>query len=599
LLWALYSTSDVSVNVPAWTDASSKVRQFSTSRGRDNELADIDAGTATVVVDNRDRTFDPTLNPAIKPMNRWWLRSQFSGATQDMFVGYAASIDNIWPAPPNDAVAVISCVDEFALLALDRLPVTNPPRDTYADVVMFDNPIGYWRMNDPPPMQQQATIGPQLNAVASMGASGPGPIYGGEGVSYSNYVSGNAGYLQTPPLLTGDAGDVSGLSEFTVEVWYRPDVLAGGAGDLVKGPTAGAASTWRLYINSTGILSIEARNSGGTLYTATAAVGLPSGTASGAWHHLVGTITGGNLRLYTDGVQVALTAFTGAFAATIDANAFMRVGDPAVTTTNPQFDELAVYRFGLPAARVLAHYTAGLRGFIWDDLPHIRAGKVLDAVGSEAPRQLRVGTRAMLGSRMTGQPPLDELRKARNAENVDAMLFIARDGTVMFLDAAHRSASPWSTVQATFDDDGTDLPYMDLNLDYSETFLVNEWNVTRSNGLTQTSSDTTSIAAYKKRSQSISDLPVNDDTISATIATALLAKYKDPFQRVTSITPQMSTAAVAEAVFARDLGDRVRLFRTPPGGGARIDQTLFIQKIEISADASSPVWNASLGVSPL
>ena len=33
-----------------------------------------------------------------------------------------------------------SCVDESGRLALDALPITSPPRDTYEDVVLSDKP---------------------------------------------------------------------------------------------------------------------------------------------------------------------------------------------------------------------------------------------------------------------------------------------------------------------------------------------------------------------------------------------------------------------------------------------------------------------------
>jgi hypothetical protein len=606
-LWALYSTSDVSVNTPTWIDASSKVRQFNTSRGRDNELADIDAGTATIVVDNRNRTFDPTLNPSIKPMNRWWIRAQFSGATQDMFVGYAESIDNVWPDQRVDAVAVISCVDEFKLLALENLPTTNPPRDTYGDLVLSDQPAGYWKMDefasavDPAEpaagsktfLESSVTGGPALGIVQSA-------IAGSNSVARRFVSSASDTIMTTGALVAGEPGNVDTLTEFTIELWFQTTTATPSGGDtLIRGPAAGGNDQYSLVLNASGTLTLNARNSVPTLFSISSGL-----IAANRWYHVVGAISGGSLRLYLDGVQVASTAWTGSFAA-MTAGEALELMDGTLVAGDRYFDEFAVYRYGLTAARVLAHYQAGMqRGFARGQLPGDRANAVLDSVTSHAPRNIRAGTRIMTGAYMTGQATLDELRKSRSAENVDALLFIGRDGTVVLLDAAHRSVSPWNTVQATFDDDGTDLPYMDLNVDYSETFLVNEWNVTGGGlltqvGLTQTASDSASISAYKKRPQSITELPITLDSDASNVATALLAKTKDPMLRVTSITPKMANKDAAEAAFARDLGDRIRVFRTPPGGGARIDQTLFIQKIEISGDASSPVWNVSLGVSPL
>jgi hypothetical protein len=180
------------------------------------------------------------------------------------------------------------------------------------------------------------------------------------------------------------------------------------------------------------------------------------------------------------------------------------------------------------------------------------------------------------------------------------VFFTAKDGTLTFLDSAHRSVSPWNTVQATFGDEGTagQLPYLDVDVDYSEAFLVNEWNVTRDGGLLQTASDATSIARYFKRSQSLSGAPMVSDADAATVAAAMLAKYKDPMQRVTSISLNTLDLEVVNNVFRRELGDRVRVIRTLPGGGW-FDQTLFIQKISVSGQNDGGPWQIALGVSPV
>ena len=601
-LWVLYSTDDASVKNPAWTTAhqggGGDVRAFTTARGRENELAAVDAGTATLTLNNRSRTYDPIINTGIRPLNRWWIREQFTGETQDILKGYATSYEQQRPDPLTDAITIVNCVDEFGVLALGALPVTDPPRDTYQEVVMFDSPNAYWTFNVEASFVMspfESVVGPQLIGN-SFGLTGPGPIMGGEGPAHSSYYKGVAATLVTPALTTGEGGDVSGLSEFAVETWYQTANLTTGAGDILKGPTAGGASTWRLYINAAGQVSIEARNGAGAVVTATAPAAFV--LQINTWYHIVGTITGGNLRIYINAAQANAIAFTAPFAATIDANAFLRVGDVASTDFLAAWDEIAVYRAGLSASRVLAHYTASQRGFFVGDTPHLRAIALLDTMGSAAPRQIRVGTRLMTGERMKAQAPLEPLRDCADAEAPDGLLFVGRDGSIVLFDAAYRAASPWNTVQATFDDDGTDLPYHALTLDYSEAFLANEWNVTPRGGVVATASDSTSISRYFKRPQSLSDIPIVLAADATTIAAALLAKYKDPFQRVTSLRLSTAQPAVTEAMFRRDIGDRIEVFGTPPGGGARIDQTLFIQKITVNGDPRGP-WSVTWAVSPL
>ena len=142
---------------PLWVDVTTKVRSFSVSRGRENELGEVDAGTATIVLDNRTRTFDPVVSTGIRPMNRWWIREQFTGETQSIFLGYAESYDQAW-VQPNEATTVVNCADEMKVLALYGLPITSPARNSYSEVVASDLPAGYWKLNDNPEIRIQAPV---------------------------------------------------------------------------------------------------------------------------------------------------------------------------------------------------------------------------------------------------------------------------------------------------------------------------------------------------------------------------------------------------------------------------------------------------------
>lgn len=602
LPWILYSTDDASINVPTWNDATASVRSFSSSRGRDSELGEIDAGTAQIVLDNRTRIFDPVNNALIKPLNRWWIREQFTGETQDIYLGYAEAYEQGWDMP-NDATATVSCVDEFKVFALNTLPTMNPPRDTYADLIAFDVPELYWPLKDDVATTKSETgnPGPPLS-VAGAGAVTSltsGPIVGDNPSPAAAAVTPIGNALVSGVVAAGDPGDPTGLVAVAAEMWFKTDVFpATGQSRLLDGPSSTLGNTYRLLFNTTGTISFTAIDSGNTSFQA---VSQP--ITLNSWYHVVGTIESGSLRLYLNGTQVASTAWsgTGKFG-TIATGSVFSLGEQAASQGASifNFSNIAIYRKGLDAATVTRHYQAGVqRGFSRGQLPDSRINMALDTIVSAAPRKILPGSRPMIGIFQTGQPVLDELRNARIADNVDAVLFIARDGTATFLGAGHRSSSPYNTVQATFGDaGGAELPYQDLTVDYSDGFLFNAWNVTRDNGLTQSTSDTTSISHYYRRSQSLTSLPIRDDSDATAIAAALLAKYKDPFTRVTSITLTTATPAVSEAIFRRDIGDRIRVLRTPPGGGARIDQTVFIQKIDMSATPDG-IWSVIWAITPL
>lgn len=515
-----------------------------------------------------------------------------------MFKGYAEAIEQVWVNGSSDAVSVVSLVDEFKVLALDKLPATDPPSDTYQDLVMFDAPTGYWPM-DASTGAVPAAVGEGLVNVNGLSwvTNTQGAIVGQEQGSY--VVTTGTSYLQTANLELGQSGDVSALTEMTIEAWYGAVGAFPSSGEIIAtGPQSGGINQWRLSFSTAGKFVMQATNSGATTYTVTSTTVATLGT--NVWYHVVGTITGGNLRLYVNGVEEASTAFTGSFG-TLDTNGKLIVGNNGTTigANSRHYDEMAFYRAGLPAARVLAHYTAGVsRGFPYQQVTDARIAAVLDAADSIAPRSLGVSNREMTATYMVGQSPLDELRRAETAASTDAVLFTSRDGTITFLAENQRSGSPYDTVQATFDDDGTDFPYQDISLDYSDSFIANEWLVTRTGGNTTTASDATSIAKYFKRTQSLTDLPIVFESDQADIAAAMLAKYKDPMTRITSLTLQSAHVATLDNIFRRDIGDRIRVFRTPPGGGSRIDQQLFVQHISIDATPNKP-WRVVWGLSPL
>jgi hypothetical protein len=453
-----------------------------------------------------------------------------------------------------------------------------------------------------------------LTNTAGISSSTGGPIVGDHPDPYNLVTLGSSGaagsILTTGTLNAGDAGEFGGCRDATIEFWFNPAAAASATRSLWTGPdsTGGFGRQWQFWINASGAVGAAFRNSAGTAN----AVGSTTALQPGLWYHIVGAAdsTAGLTRLYINGIQEATVAWTppviaSSFSATVGN---MYVGD---TTANMamSFCALATYTRFIGATRIAAHYTAGVSQGVVQEKPGQRIGDILDRSASvHAPRSLYAGTRIVTETYFVGQAPLDELRKAAAADNVDAMLFVGASGDWTFLDATHRSSTPYNTVQATFGDaGGTELPYLDLTFDSSDAFIFNEWTVTREQGVksagdlgeTQTALDATSISRYFERPASLSGVPVTSDTDSAAIATAMLAKYKDPMTRITSITLNTLDANVAQAVFQRELGDKIRVLRTPPGGGARIQEDLWIQKIEISGANDGASWSVRFGVSPV
>jgi hypothetical protein len=103
-----------------WVDVSSYVREFQTNRGRDDETRSFDTGAASIVLDNRDRRFDPSNTaspyyPNVLPMKRINIRATWGGVTYDLFTGFIED----FPLPssdPFDLTCQLSANDVFEVL---------------------------------------------------------------------------------------------------------------------------------------------------------------------------------------------------------------------------------------------------------------------------------------------------------------------------------------------------------------------------------------------------------------------------------------------------------------------------------------------------
>jgi hypothetical protein len=100
-----------------WYDVTNSVRSFSVRRGRSRRLDKSQTGSASIVLDNRDRAFDPLYSGSpyagqIKPRRpiRITVSGQavFTGLIEDWNLDYDIS---------GDSMASASCVDGFVLLA--------------------------------------------------------------------------------------------------------------------------------------------------------------------------------------------------------------------------------------------------------------------------------------------------------------------------------------------------------------------------------------------------------------------------------------------------------------------------------------------------
>lgn len=131
---ALYGTSTYGPDAN-WVDVTAYVRQVQTNRRFGRAINAWETGTAQITLDNRDGRFDPDnlsgpyVTSGVTQVRPWRpvrVRAAYAGVTYEVFRGYILSWPETYPGM-RDAQIVVSCVDEFGLVArydgLEQTPV--------------------------------------------------------------------------------------------------------------------------------------------------------------------------------------------------------------------------------------------------------------------------------------------------------------------------------------------------------------------------------------------------------------------------------------------------------------------------------------------
>lgn len=623
--FASYHGGDDGGSFPAWQDVTSLVRDsWRSSRGRDDELSEFSGATATVTFDNSDRFFVPGIGTGLYPdtttypgsstfpgagncgpMNGLWMREYFNGKVRTVFQGYAESWDFTWETLAERAT--IHAADEFQVLARAQLPKNTPDVETYEAVVMSDQPSGYWRFDEV--ATTKGTAGPDLQWFGAIPTgSSETPVIGDPAVNRSTIPPTTGGYYTD--VSEHSPGDANGLTSWSLELWFRINNGAPSFLDyLVYGPDMTGVPQYTLALDSSGQFQFAVHNGGGYTTLTAGLILAPSGTYSN-WYHVVAVKDSGTLRLYQNAVAQSTTAYGGSVGAA-SAGAVWRLNGTGSNSKTINYDEAAFYPEALSATEVANHYAAAARGYPSQSTKD-RVNLILQDAGSVAPRDLRTTKRTIGPVYKHGQEALSEIRNSVAGEAGDAMFFVGRPTnttskggwSLVLLDADHREGPPWNAAQATFGEVASIgtvpsisdvLPYAEITRDYSSAFLYNDWTIsnTTPTGGSAHVSDSTSIIRYGLRPRSLS-IPILTDDMQ-TVALDMLAKYKDPFERITSITLTTAVAQVTDAVFDLEIGDQIRIIHSP----SALDQRSWIQKIDIEAANDLKPWTIRLGVSPL
>lgn len=596
---------------PVWTDLTPWVESFSVRRGRQTERDSMQAGTATVRLDNRDRRFDPsyTAGPYYGQLKRRRRMRLLAG-------------------------------------------------QAYADRVLQDAPLGYWRLGE-----HGGTL-----ARDSSGNGYDGTYVGSPTLDQTGAVPYDAD--RAVAFTTGQEVRVAhpppDVTAFTIEAWVQFRAGSYTENRYVFERQAGAETSAYLWWETATNRWIGGyRDSGGTWRDYVYAPAAPGTT----WHHVVLTADGGLVRWYWDGALVATLTQTGVPRASV-AGDTLAIGNHRFLSQlawQGALDEVAFYGTALPGDRVLAHYAAGrstdplrqplYNGYVerwpqsldgWggnatvevplsdglavlatktltasypQERSDLRVGRVLDAIswttgqawvldsavnsvldsttrlGPVGDRLLSEGLSQVQASTLAAVSAVRHLQDVEQTER--GLLFLGTDGAVVFQGRRQR-INP--TSLATFGDrpEWGELPVREVRIT-DDTPLYNEVTVTRQGGVAQTVSDAASQADYFPVSLNVSNLLVTDSE-ALDDANARLGRYKQPRSpRISGLVldGEGDPLRLWPHLLTREIGDCVTAQRRPPGDPSQaIAQVSWIEGVEHQYSAESGQWTVGWALSP-
>ncbi|MDQ6915143.1 MAG: fibronectin type III domain-containing protein, partial [Actinomycetota bacterium] len=220
-----------------------------------------------------------------------------------------------------------------------------PPSTTYAQEVIADAPVSYWRLGE--------TSG---TAAADARNANPGTFLNGTTLGASSLLGSDTANKAASFDGVDDQVRVTSStslrlgSPLSLEAWLKPSTIPA-SGSFASVLTK--ADSYSLQFNGPRLeFTVMQAGARKRLQAAAGAV------VAGSTYHVVGTYDGTTQRLYINGAQVASAALTG--SATANGNSlYIASWNGSSEFAKGTIDEVAVYPTALSATRVSAHYNAG------------------------------------------------------------------------------------------------------------------------------------------------------------------------------------------------------------------------------------------------
>jgi len=543
---------------PSYTDISQYVRRdpaLTYSRGSQDEVSGLQAGTMSFVVDNSNGRFTPGSSASTSAWGTTlkirrpvrlsiWNGSSYvvtwTGTVDDWGTGWVGGVQGQTQVSCSDAVAAAGRIDMPAAIMAE---------------ILSDAPHAYYPLNDPadssqardatgdnrPPLYAAAfaLVGPLKGTYAfgTDGAPGPDPM------TMATFATGTDAFADTAYVQGSDTTFNVNDAGTTVEAFfYLPtDVRAGGNAILASWPGGS------LYVDDT--MALRGNDNGGlSLLTSSRKV------AAGRMNHAAfrqsasgGTVT---TTLLLNGVSVASGSY--AAAAVVDSTGLLTIGDGV----DGSISNVAVYKSALSDARLLDHsnamtsWTGESTGARWSRLCRV-AGLGSTTYTADA-------TTGTMGSLPTEGSTLTALlQRVVDLENGSA--FCSTGGVLTLKARSNRydKASTLTIAPQTLEPD--------LSFVTNDAYLVNEAAVADDSGEVGRASSASSVTDYGVSRRSMS---VASDTYEQALNLAqwFTYRYSQPGTRARTVSVNATAKAASVTttnLLALDVDSRITLSPLP------------------------------------
>lgn len=585
------------VSSPTWTDVTSYVRSVSTRRGRGSDWDDMGTGTASIILDNRDRRFDPTYTSGpyyglLQPRRQ--IRVTADAGTGSGYVAIFRGFVAGWPVEVTnagyDSTVTLQCFDILGLLSQ-----AETPRE-WADYYIRNTlaPRHYWRLDENinPTQIPQTTAALSTYPFQDYGTA-PEPLY----LTSAAIPLANADALA--PGLTSrsvsfpaasqrlrtatTATNIANANSYFVSMWATlPNTFATGNAFIATVVTystaagnqyAGMTFTYN-YTNARFEVTTQQQAAGQT----SRVYYFPVGIDSTIPHHLAfqviwASATTAIISVFLDGQNVPNTT----------SSTFVNPFGP-LTSNYFQVDaatsQQVIFREGTTGSTAEIQTLYGLSNNVLSETTAARFTRLLDTTSIpaawEAPTASPAGTVAPFT--VGGAPLTSELELVTTSEGGE--LFVTKAGVLTMTNRTYYATNTKSiTTQATFGGSGEIPIAPEASYTLSADDIRNSLEISWAGDTTYSVKDTASINEYGAQQTTIA-------TQLSTIADVTnLGSYLVGYGKVPryifsdTILGQGLTAAQWNTVLNLELLERIRVTINLQTGNDPA-QTQLIQAIE-------------------